>query len=660
MNVNAQGVRSQPVIKVSLTGAFRVRSVEGVSLLPKARKATGILAYCLMNHRRAVRRNDLLNLMWPTRESEQAQSSLRQSIHDIRKSMGPLVDSVFSIDRLSIAVEPNSVDFDLWDESASLQFSNTEDLLTDLGGITPEFDSWLESARRSTLSQRVREAERVMADDKASVESRLEAAHAVLRMEPENERAARTAMELHATQGDVSKALRVYRTVESALADLGFPVSDQTRETLLRSKNGRSAAGAPALQPQPPRGQQRPPLVMVVAHAVSDRTGEAELLGQVTSRLIARYSAMREIETLSGATSIKLSLDLGEARAAAAEARAAYIVTASAMKLSDGFELTTAITEVDTGKQIADVPPRQVNMDSSQTVLDAVEDIAFATLPAIERAEQQRLDLVPEEEWSAYQNYVHAKINILGATDPGYYNLAEPYLERAIELEPSFLPPYTYLIGSYNSSRRNTAIGLEREKRQARALQLARRALVLDGRYGNANLSMAWCFIRAGEFDQAERFLQKTESLRPYEAYRLNAVGTGYLYLGNTEKAEHYYDLARSRLVNDLDFMQTDYGELYYFQRKYEKALQFLNIGEIRNPIHPLILRGATLAMLGRLAEASHEVKRAEQLLSESWRGDEPYSPKVAIQWFLGNYSLRRQDHHDNLVEGLTKAGFVV
>jgi tetratricopeptide (TPR) repeat protein len=157
----------------------------------------------------------------------------------------------------------------------------------------------------------------------------------------------------------------------------------------------------------------------------------------------------------------------------------------------------------------------------------------------------------------------------------------------------------------------------------------------------------------------AERSLERAVELGPYEPNRINAIGTAYVYLGEFDKGEEFYERAGRLMIHDFDPQQTDYGELCYFRREYEKALTYFRVGEYRNPLRPRILVCATLAQVGRLAEARAEAESVMGILRERWRGSEPFTPRAALRWYVDDFTLRRRVDVDNVIEGLTKAGFV-
>lgn len=263
-----------------------------------------------------------------------------------------------------------------------------------------------------------------------------------------------------------------------------------------------------------------------------------------------------------------------------------------------------------------------------------------------------------ESNWSPYENYVFAKSTLNRATAASYAVDVLPYLERAVEADADLIVAYPPLISILNSRCRSTQPGLHVSQDMDRAQDLCKRGQVLDGNYANLHIAEAWCLIRRREFAFAEQSLEKAIRLSPYEATRLNSIGSLYVLLGDLERGEEFYLKAREMQHNGLDFQNTDLGELCYLRRDYDAAISYLSIGEARNPNYSRILRAAALAQVGRLAEASTEASSVLEDLEQNWKGREKFTVARASQWFAEDFPLRRQMDYDNLIEGMSKAGF--
>ncbi|WP_139212326.1 AfsR/SARP family transcriptional regulator [Jannaschia pohangensis] len=133
---------SGALARIMVRGRFSVTQTDGTDLTPRRRKERGLLALLALSpdHRRS--RVWLKDKLWSDRAPEQAATSLRRALCDLRKTLGPLADGLAS-DRYDVwltrtfAVEsPESVGDDLV-------------LLEGLDVPDPEFDDWLRDLRQA-------------------------------------------------------------------------------------------------------------------------------------------------------------------------------------------------------------------------------------------------------------------------------------------------------------------------------------------------------------------------------------------------------------------------------------------------------------------------------------------------------------------------------
>ena len=126
-----------------------VRAADGSSLLPKSRKARGVLTVLAMNAGRPVAREELAELLWSRRERDQARASLRQVVHELNELLNAVHPELFHADRLHISLGSARTDLVWIDAQALLQAADPSalrsfrnELVADLLGIDPAFDRW--------------------------------------------------------------------------------------------------------------------------------------------------------------------------------------------------------------------------------------------------------------------------------------------------------------------------------------------------------------------------------------------------------------------------------------------------------------------------------------------------------------------------------------
>ncbi len=148
MNVIATPLQSSadadPPIRLALTllGGMRARDGQGRDVLPRHRKTRGLLAVIALCAPTPVRRQTLMSLFWSGRAPEQARGSLRQCLHELHLLLLPL-GPLLTIDRHQVSLRREALSLD-----AIAPVAEPEQLLTDLTGLDPAFDRWIEGARR--------------------------------------------------------------------------------------------------------------------------------------------------------------------------------------------------------------------------------------------------------------------------------------------------------------------------------------------------------------------------------------------------------------------------------------------------------------------------------------------------------------------------------
>ena len=655
---NIERTVSELVLSARFAGEFSLEDRNGDQFAPKSKKSRCILAYCLYHAGDSIQRETLAHLCWPDRQREQGLGSLRQAIRDIKLSLGDHAKKVLEVGRDYVLVHSHAIENDLSDVTDGLELSGETRFLGGLDFVSPTFDDWLRQERQGIVLRAQREAEKALGAAAPHSDQALNAALRILELEPENEGAARAAMEGYAARGENSKAAAVYRNLEEGLRELGFDVSDATASLFEKLRSGSVPASAAGSIPSDIRGGA-PRLVINPILASGAGPGLQEFQQRLNIELQARAAEIREWRSVYHGAAIS-----GDARTDGSyghdqDNQGEYAVGGSVLFNGENYYGIFQIFQLGSGELLRTIRTETPTDTPHESALEAVENVVTAALPVIERMETGQILGLPEDNWTAYQCYIQAKDIIVASTDTDYMERAEPYLERSIELDPDFTPPYSYLIGSYNSGRKMTSPGLSRRKGTSRAMALCRQFLMKDAQNPNAHLSMAWCLLRLRKFDEAEEYLDGAVRLKLYDPNRINALATAFVYLGDSEKGLHYYDVAKKRMLHNLDFMSTDYGEAHFFRHDFEKAIGYLDIEELRNPLRTNILRCATLGQLGRLVEARAAAEKSINLIRARWQGRDPFSPRSAVKWYVDGYPLRRNEDMATLVEGLAKGGFV-
>jgi hypothetical protein len=132
---------------IRMVGQFQVVGPAGEDLTPRGAKARALVALLCrtQDHRRP--RRWLEGRLWSDRGQEQASGSLRQTLSELRKTLGPQADHLHC-DRDSIGLTGFATDLDQKPEAARLALAQGREFLEGIDIIDPAFCTWLAEERQ--------------------------------------------------------------------------------------------------------------------------------------------------------------------------------------------------------------------------------------------------------------------------------------------------------------------------------------------------------------------------------------------------------------------------------------------------------------------------------------------------------------------------------
>ncbi|WP_237094959.1 SARP family transcriptional regulator [Nereida sp. MMG025] len=141
-----------PLIKLFLFGPVTVIGEDGQDLTPKSKKARAILAMLALAPRGVRSRVWLRHQLWSIKNEDQAANSLRQSLSEIRRALGPVEKRCMQADKNTVALNLSIIDVDYMrarkaDGDLDRSVYAPEQLLEDLDIADAEFEAWLRNER---------------------------------------------------------------------------------------------------------------------------------------------------------------------------------------------------------------------------------------------------------------------------------------------------------------------------------------------------------------------------------------------------------------------------------------------------------------------------------------------------------------------------------
>ena len=626
---------------VRLMGRFAVDGDDGCTVLPISRKARGAFAYLLFHRGKPVPRLRLVDLFWSDRGPDQGRASLRQALYEVRRAFGDDGDDILMAEHETVAIHARRFAFDLWTEQGDYDPTITGTFLEDLDPLSPVFDDWVADIRRVIHAAQLKTAESDLADavgagDATKVERR---AGVVLALDRANEPAARALLQALGALGKTSTAKAEFETLKAVLAEDGFEVSPETEAAYLAARRSQTTVAPPAAAPVAADERRTPVLAIRLRENGAQDTADG---GAFADDLAASLARLPELQVVAGQDAHGRATDFAvEVSLKAQDDRVVCVLRLS--DLRSGF-LCWSMREV-------------LGPERLQDRLRALADRnVSAILAAIERTEMRLIE-GRTGELSAYEHYLRAKFRFFRAETRTYVDDVVADLEAAIAKDPSFIPAYAHLIQSYNTGLFYTRPGQPLGPGRERALEYAERLMAIDSQHANAHIAMGWCQLWKKNFVAAERCLDTAIDIGSHEAHRLNAIGTGLVYLGRADEGLAFYDRAQERMLHELDYQRSDYGELYYLRGDYVQALSWLDYGERRARYRTRFYRMVTLAQLERMSEAQDELSALVEGMMGRWSSDEPCTRETAVTWFIATTPMRRTEDRAAVEDGLARLG---
>ncbi len=243
-----------------LQGGFHLEAAEGGR---PGRKLQAVLAYLALADGAAVARDALAAMFWGDRQDEQARQSVRQALSALRRALGARrAEALQSIDD-AVVLKPEHLSCDTLSLQQALQAGDGAaalalflgDLLAAVGAVTPDFDDWLEDARRRQRAALIGAAERLARDAPERLADMGEPLDRLAALEPASEAMARVDFVRFAVRGEANllearfTALR--RTLKSDMGEEPSAETVQAHETALRTLAAAGSSSIATPRPQP-------------------------------------------------------------------------------------------------------------------------------------------------------------------------------------------------------------------------------------------------------------------------------------------------------------------------------------------------------------------------------------------------------------------------
>lgn len=665
-------MRGEARATIQLLGEFGVW-VGTSDARPRGRKACAMLGVVAASSAKCIRREELAELFWGDRGEQQARSSLRQAIGEIRNcELGANGTVTIGRDEVALVKARSATDIDvILDACGRGDMPALGRALDTVGGafmagydgIAQRFDDWLHVERPRNHNRIVNavldQAPAMLTrDGLANTQTIL---RALDRLDPFNEVVTRLGMEVDHAAGDGASLHRRYRALcEELEQEFGAKPAAETRALFNRlTAEGSGEAIAPALPTEvgsSPDGKRDrlPPMVLVSPIVAIDGDEESAQIAAAASDdiriALARHAEVRVIALDT--------LDAERVESVCSSAVSAYVLSGKLRRHADGIRANLQLGNI--GSSIV-VWSEHLRLDRG-ALDDGVERIVLkavgAITPSIERdyALSHRTAIREQDDAVALfakARYLVRNVRTLDAVREGMM-----FLDRVLAIDRGHVGARLLLAQLYNTDLWQQIAGHDVADYRSRALTLIQEAAAVEPDNSRIQVKLAWCQLRRGDWTVAERRLRTACDTSPYDADAINECALGFAHLGEIGFAIEL--MQRAFLLNP--FPPADYhadyaimmsltgdqlGSEEHFDASGDTRLQYV---------------AARLINLAQLADA-RPIPRAMRddfldRFGKAWQPTRAFVEADLVEWLDRTYPFRLPEHrtawHAAFIRSLT------
>ncbi len=643
---------------IQLLGEFGVW-VGDVDARPRGRKACAMLGVVAASSAKCVRREELANLFWGDRGEQQARSSLRQALGEIRNcAAGASGTIVISRDELALSEAESTTDVDvILDACAIGDMDRLGRALAGLGGVfmagydgtATGFDDWLRIERprnHSRIVTAVLDQAPAMLTRKGIANAQ-DILRALDRLDPFNEVVARLGMQIDHAAGDGASLHRRYRALSEELEqEFGARPAAETR-TLFNRLTAEISAPASADASDERRGlviqgDRLPPMVLVNPIVAIDGDEESAQIALAASDdirvALARHSDVRVISLDT--------LDAERIESVCSSAVAAYVLSGKLRRSADGIRANLQLGNIGSSLVVWSEHLRLDRGELDEAVDRIVSKAVGAITPSIERdyALSHRSSARNEEDAVALYaraRYLTRTVRTLDAVRDGM-----ALLDRVLAIDHGHVGARLLLAQLYNTDLWQQIAGHDVAEYRSRALALIQEAAAIEPENSRIQVKLAWCYLRRGDWAAAERRLRTAYDASPYDADAINECALAFAQIGDVDFAIEA--MQRAFLLNP--FPPADYHADYAIMMSLKgdhlaSEEHFEASGDTR--LQYIAARLINLVQMPGVLPA-HAGLRDDflQRFGGAWQPTRRFAEADLVDWLHHTYPLRLPEHH--------------
>ena len=664
-------------LQLVLLGGFQA-SAAGRQIDVPGRKERALLAFLAIPAGKSRSRDKLAGLLWSDRGDSQARESLKQAVFKLRRLLDRAQPSPLLADREFVTLDGGAVTVDVA-EFEQLMGTGTPgalahaatlyrgDLLDGLDVRDSAFEDWL-LMQRQRLRALARDGLARLLDLQMASGAQDQAAavaRRLLELDPLQEVAHRSLMQIYAEQGQTALALKQYQHCRDALqGEIGAKPEAETerlyrsiqeRRTLARRRLDHAPAERVAaetgsqLDPPSPHADAeaapagvRPSIAVLPFTNLGGDPEQRYFSDGVTEDIITELSRFHSLSVIAHNAAFRYRDQDVDVRRVARELGVQFIAEGSVRKIGKQIRITAQLIEAATGKHVW---AERFDRDEQGIFLiqdEVVGTIAGTLVGRLQAAGAEHARRKPPASLAAYECVLRG--NALPFGNPETDAEARRLFEQAIALDPTYARAHSlfamaeYRLWSLDPAGSGDAL--------ERAVAAAKKAVALDENDSICHNALGWFQLLLRAFDLAEHHYRKGYGLNPNSATNVAGMGILHNYLGHPDEAMVWLEKAKQvdRFFEPTWYWRTR-GIVHFVARRYDNALADFAHG----PVVTLLARSYVAACYAHTDRTDRAREVAAEILARK--------PAFSMTQHLRTEPYKRQADIDHLAAGLRKAG---
>ncbi len=640
----------------------------------KGRKTQALVARLALPPGEQRTRDELVALLWSDRGEQQARSSLRQSLSELRKALGDADPSPLIAGREAVSLDANAVEVDVTaferliaDGSPAALEQAVDiyqgDLLDGIGVHDPAFEDWLRDERQR-LHERACEALSRLLDHQAAAqdtEGAITTARRLLALDLLQEPVHRALMRLYAQKGDRAMALRQYQACRDVLgAELGIEPEAETERFVEEIRAGAPGAGEeaePTASGEPSSVDALPlpdkPSLAVLPFVNMSGDPEQEYFSDgITEDIITELSHVPTLFVTARNSSFAYKGQSVNVQQIGRELGVHYVTEGSVRKAGNRVRITAQLVDAVTGNHLW-AQRYDRNLEDIFAVQDEVAQTIVATLIGrLEDVGAKRAKRKSTNNLKAYDYLMQGRKHLYVFSREDNLKAREMF-ERAVTLDPDYAAAHaglaeTYWVDWWTGWDKDPDLCFER------FAELAKRSVALDDTDNRTHIEMGELHLCRHQYEEAKFHFEKAVALNPSDSDARMHLGYFAIHVGNHEEAIGRVNEAIR--LNPFGRYGYVLGMALYLASRYDDAIAALKTVRAQFP-HVHAWLAASYAQAGNDREAQGAVTAFTKVARSEMTMASAQIPSNWSEFFAQRFPFKRQEDLKHLLDGLHKAG---